>query len=92
MVENRVYISNVLQITKNDRNDLKWTKMSSSNLKKMYLKETCEKKEKKNNFHWRGGESISSLLGARRLSFILSHRHFDVEMLKINEFIITKSN
>ena len=91
MVENRVYISNVLQITKNDRNDLKWTKMSSSNLKKMYLKKTCEKKEKK-NLHWRVGESNSSLLGARRVSFVLSHRRFDVEMLKINEFIITKSN
>ena len=65
--------------------------MSSSNLKKMYLKKTCEKKEKK-NLHWRGGESNSSRLGARRVSFVLSHRRFDVEMLKINEFIITKSN
>merc|ERR1711860_42213 len=47
MVRNRYYVSNILQTLKNDQNDLKWTKMSSSNLKKMYLKKTCEKKEKK---------------------------------------------
>ena len=60
MVENRVYISNVLQITKNDRNDLKWTKMSSSNLKKMFLKKTCEKKEKKNFTLARQGIELQS--------------------------------
>ena len=92
MVENRVYKSNVLQITKNDGNDLKWTKISSSNLKKNAFEKNLWKKRKKKKICQIGADLNPGPTGYEPLTLPQSYRCYDMKMLKIDDFILTLPN